>query len=71
MCRCMEFFDERLGCAKDKCKVVAVTCDGGAEPCCQGAGELGSLSVLEGAQRPNLKSEDSGFRHRFSEAKVS
>ena len=26
---------------------------------------------LEGAQRPNLKSEDSGFRHRFSGAKVS
>ena len=26
---------------------------------------------LEGAQRPNLKSEDSGFRHRFSKAKVS
>ena len=24
-----------------------------------------------GAQRPNLKSEDSGLRHRFSEAKVS
>ena len=28
------------------------------------------LSV-EGPQRPNLKSEDSGLRHRFSEAKVS
>ena len=26
---------------------------------------------LEGPQRPNLKSEDSGLRHRFSEAKVS
>ena len=26
---------------------------------------------VEGAQRPNLKSEDSGFRHRFSGAKVS
>ena len=27
--------------------------------------------LVEGVQRPNLKSEDSGFRHRFSEAKVS
>ena len=27
--------------------------------------------MLEGPQRPNLKSEDSGLRHRFSEAKVS
>ena len=27
--------------------------------------------VLEGPQRPNLKSEDSGLRHRFSEANVS
>ena len=26
---------------------------------------------VEGAQRPNLKSEDSGFRNRFSEVKVS
>ena len=52
MCRCMEFFDERLGCAKDKCKVVAVTCDGGAEPCCQGAGELGSLSVCRCSAAP-------------------
>ena len=26
---------------------------------------------IEGRQRPNLKSEDSGLRHRFSEAKVS
>jgi hypothetical protein len=52
MCRCMDFFDERLGCAKDKCKVVAVTCDGGAEPCCQGAGELGSLSVCRCSAAP-------------------
>ena len=28
-------------------------------------------NLLEGAVRPNLKSEDSGLRHRFSEAKVS
>ena len=27
--------------------------------------------LVEGRQRPNLKSEDSGLRHRFSEAKVS
>ena len=27
--------------------------------------------AIEGRQRPNLKSEDSGLRHRFSEAKVS
>ena len=27
--------------------------------------------TLGGGQRPNLKSEDSGLRHRFSEAKVS
>ena len=27
--------------------------------------------LLGDAQRPNLKSEDSGFRHRFSGAKVS
>ena len=26
---------------------------------------------VEGAQRPNLKSKDSGFRHRFSEVEVS
>ena len=28
-------------------------------------------TMVEGRQRPNLKSEDSGLRHRFSEAKVS
>ena len=28
-------------------------------------------TTIEGPQRPNLKSEDEGFRHRFSEAKVS
>ena len=35
------------------------------------AGRGRVVPPLEGAQRPNLKSEDSGFRHRFSEAKVS
>ena len=29
------------------------------------------IPQINGPQRPNLKSEDSGFRHRFSEAKVS
>ena len=29
------------------------------------------VAAIEGRQRPNLKSEDSGLRHRFSEAKVS
>ena len=35
------------------------------------AGRSCPIVRVEGAQRPNLKSEDSGFRHRFSEAKVS
>ena len=34
-------------------------------------GREGQAAHPEGPQRPNLKSEDSGLRHRFSEAKVS
>ena len=36
-----------------------------------GGREAVTHTAVEGPQRPNLKSEDSGLRHRFSEAKVS